>query len=325
MDGHYRIKAQGGPDVLEWHSEAPRELGPGDVLVRHTAIGLNYIDVYHRSGLYKLPLPSRLGVEAAGRVEATGKEVTRTKVGDRVGYALGMGAYGESNVVNEAFIVVLPEQITDETAAAVLLKGLTVSYLLRKTHAVTAGDTLLVHAAAGGVGLLLCQWANHIGATVIGTVGSEAKAELARSNGAHHTILYNQEDVVARVRELTDGAGVNVSYDSVGAATYERSLNSLAPLGKFVSFGSASGKIPSVNPHDLQVKGSLFFTRPSLANYATPPSALDDLANSLFEVIASGAVEVHIKQRYALSDAAQAHVDLEARATTGSTVIIPGS
>jgi len=246
-------------------------------------------------------------------------------VGDRVGYAMGMGAYGESNLVNEAFVVALPDHISDETAAAVLLKGFTVSYLLRKTHALTSDDTILVHAAAGGVGLLLCQWANHIGATVIGTVGNEIKAELARANGAQHTIEYNSEDVVERVKDITNGKGVSVAYDSVGAATYERSLNSLAPLGKFISFGSASGKIPGVDPHDLQTKGSLFFTRPSLAHYATPPEALDDLATSLFQLIKTAALDVHIKQRYELGDLKQAHVDLEARATTGSTVILPNT
>ena len=323
MEGHYQIESQGGPEVMVWQSKAPNAPGANGVLIRHTAIGLNYIDVYHRSGLYKLPLPSRLGVEAVGYVEAIGDSVERVAVGDRVGYAMGMGAYGESNVVNEAFVVKLPQQISDETAAAVLLKGLTVSYLLRKTHSLSADDTILVHAAAGGVGLLLCQWANRIGATVIGTVGSASKAGLARANGAHHTIEYTSEDVVERVQEITDGAGVNVAYDSVGAATYERSLNSLAPLGKFISFGSASGKIPGVDPHDLQTKGSLFFTRPSLAHYATPPAALDDLATSLFSAIETGAVKVHIKQRYSLSDLRQAHVDLEARATTGSTVILP--
>jgi len=265
MDGFYQISSQGGPEVLEWHNKAPNTPAAKDVLIRHT-----------------LPLPSRLGVEAVGHVEAVGSSVTRVKVGDRVGYAMGMGAYGESNLVNEAFVVRLPQSINDETAAAVLLKGLTVSYLLRKTHKLTSDDTILVHAAAGGVGLLLCQWANHIGATF-----------------------------------------VNVAYDSVGAATYERSLNSLAPLGKFISYGSASGKIPAVDPHDLQTKGSLFFTRPSLAHYATPPAALDDLATSLFQAIDTGALEVHIKQRYGLSDLKQAHVDLEARATTGSTVILP--
>jgi len=323
MNGHYRITRQGGPDVLEWIIESPRHPERREVLVKHTAIGLNYIDVYHRSGLYSLPLPSRLGVEAVGIVEAIGESVERVKVGDRIGYAMGMGAYGESNLVNEAFVVPLPDGVDDQTAAAVLLKGLTVSYLIRKTHELTASDTILVHAAAGGVGLLLCQWANHIGATVIGTVGNEAKAELAQANGAHHTVLYNEQDVVEQVKELTNGVGVNVAYDSVGAATYERSLNSLAPLGKFVSYGSSSGKIPSVVPHDLQTKGSLHFTRPSLAHYANPPSALDDLATSLFDVINSGAVQVHIKQRYPLSELAQAHVDLEARATTGSTVILP--
>jgi len=273
--------------------------------------------------LYALPLPWRRGVEAAGRVIAVGAAVSRVKVGQRVAYAMGMGAYGESNIVSENTVVAIPDGIDDQTAAAVLLKGLTVSYLLRKTHALDAGETILVHAAAGGVGLLLCQWAKHLGATVIGTAGSEPKAALARVNGADHAIEYNQQDFVQQVKEITGGKGVSVVYDSVGAATYERSLRSLAPLGKFVSFGSASGKIPGVDPHDLQTKGSLFFTRPSLADYASTPEQLDELAASLFQVIETGAVKVHIKQRYELADLQQAHIDLEARATTGSTVLIP--
>jgi len=323
MTGHYIVEQPGGPDALRWVETNPQDLAPHQVRIAHTAVGLNYIDVYHRSGVYPLPLPSRLGVEAAGLVIETGADVARVAVGDRVGYALSMGAYGTTNIVPESALVRLPESISDETAAACLLKGLTASYLLRKTYAVAAGDTILVHAAAGGVGLILCQWAKRLGARVIATVGSSAKAELARANGAEHTILYDSEDVVKRVQDLTNNQGVPVVYDSVGAATYSRSLDCLAPLGMFVSYGNASGKVASVDPQDLASRGSLFFTRPSLAAYANPVSALDDLAQSLFEVVANGADDVHIKQRYALSDLSQAHTDLEARVTTGSTVLLP--
>jgi len=323
MVGVYRIHETGGPDVLRWEDEQFASPGSDQVLVRHTAIGLNYLDTYHRSGLYPLPLPARLGVEAAGLVEAVGDAVTDLSVGDRVAYAGYPGAYGDANLVPAGRLVAVPEGISDEIAAASLLKGLTVCYLLQRTFPVNADHTLLVHAAAGGVGLILCQWARHIGATIIGTVGSAEKAALAEDNGATHTILYREEDVVKRVRELTGGRGVDVSYDSVGKDTFETSLNSLAPLGMFVSYGNASGNAPAVHPHDLQNRGSLFFTRPTLATYAARTSDLRSMADQLFALISSGVVQIHVNQRYPLSALPQAHRDLESRATTGSTVLLP--
>jgi NADPH2:quinone reductase len=273
--------------------------------------------------MYPLPLPSRLGVEGAGVVEAVGSAVTTLKPGDRVAYAGGLGSYAEANLIPAGRLVLLPEGISEEIAAASLLKGLTAAYLLLETYPVTATDTVLVHAAAGGVGLILCQWAKHLGATVIGTVGSAEKAELASKNGADHTILYREEDVVSRVKDITDGRMVNVSYDSVGKDTFEISLDSLAPLGMFVSFGNSSGNAPAVMPHDLQNRGSLFFTRPSLAHYTATTEALTSLAEQFFSVVTSGIVQIHINQRYPLSELVQAHTDLEARKTTGSTVILP--
>ncbi|MCL4144469.1 UNVERIFIED_CONTAM: hypothetical protein GTU68_017740, partial [Idotea baltica] len=267
--------------------------------------------------------PSRLGVEAAGVVEAVGDQVTSVSVGQRVAYAGGLGAYAEACNVPASRLVAIPDGVTDEIAAASLLKGLTTCYLLTRTYKVTADTTLLAHAAAGGVGLLLCQWAKHLGATTIGTVGSQAKAELATANGADHTILYQEEDVVARVKELTNGKGVNVVYDSVGKSTYDWSLNSLAPLGMFVSYGNASGNSPAVQPHDLQNKGSLFFTRPTLATYSADPKDLNAMADEFFGLVSNGTIKVHVNQRYALKDLVQAHIDIEARTTTGSTVIIP--
>lgn len=323
MVGVYRIHETGGPEVLRWEDEQLAAPSGDQVLVRHTAIGLNYLDTYHRSGLYPLPLPSRLGVEAAGIIEAVGDAVTDLAVGDRVAYAGYPGAYGEANLVPAGRLVAVPETISDETAAASLLKGLTVCYLLQRTFPVTAEHTLLVHAAAGGVGLILCQWARHIGATIIGTVGSAEKAALAHENGATHTILYREEDVASRVRELTGGRGVDVSYDSVGKDTFETSLDSLAPLGMFVSYGNASGNAPPVHPHELQNRGSLFFTRPTLATYAARTSDLRAMADELFALIASGVVQIHVNQHYPLSELPQAHRDLESRATTGSTVLLP--
>lgn len=323
MVGVYRIHQPGGPEVMQWEEE---ELGApegGMVLIRHTAIGLNYIDTYHRSGLYNLPLPSRLGVEAAGVVEAVGSKVQDVRPGDRVAYAGGLGAYAEASLMPASRLVVLPDDISEEVAAASLLKGLTAAYLLNRTFPVTAGHWVLVHAAAGGVGLILCQWAHYLGARVIGTVGNEAKAELARANGADHTILYREEDVAQRVRELTDGRGVNVAYDSVGKDTFDASLKSLAPLGMFVSYGNASGNAPDVPPHELQNHGSLFFTRPSLAHYSAAPADLKALAELFFSVVLDKTVTIHINQRYGLNELVQAHRDLEARKTTGSTVIIP--
>lgn len=323
MTGIYRIHDTGGPDVLRWEDA---DLPPprGDlVLVRHTAVGLNYIDTYHRSGLYPLPLPSRLGVEAAGVVEAVGDDVGDFRTGDRVAYAGGLGAYAEANVLPAGRLVPVPSGISDEVAAASLLKGLTTCYLLTRTYPLRADHTLLVHAAAGGVGLLLCQWARHIGATIIGTVGTPEKGELARANGADHTILYREEDVVARVKEITAGRGVDVAYDSVGKDTFTMTLDSLAPLGMFVSFGNASGNAPAVQPHELQNRGSLFFTRPTLATYTAKTQDLRAMAASLFELIANGTLTVHVNQRYPLAELPQAHRDLEGRVTTGSVVLLP--
>ncbi|MGE0624480.1 MAG: quinone oxidoreductase [Pseudomonadales bacterium] len=323
MVGVYRMYEPGPPDVMRWEDADLGEPGPGMVLIRHTAIGLNYIDTYHRSGLYPLPLPTRLGVEAAGVVVSVGEGVGDLREGDRVAYAGGLGAYAEANIMPASRLVKLPDTVSEELAAASLLKGLTAAYLLTRTFPVSADHDILVHAAAGGVGLILCQWAHHIGATVIGTVGSEDKAALARENGADHTILYRQEDVAKRVRELTGGRGVHVSYDSVGKDTFQASLASLAPLGMFVSYGNASGNAPDVPPHELQNRGSLFFTRPSLAHYTANPADLKALADRFFAVLGDGTVRVHINQRYPLSELVQAHRDLEARKTTGSTVIVP--
>jgi NADPH2:quinone reductase len=323
MVGVYRIHEAGGPEVLSWESEELPDPTGELVRIRHTAIGLNYIDTYHRSGLYPLPYPTRLGVEAAGFVEAAGDAVTDLKEGDRVAYAGGMGAYAEANNVPASRLVRIPDNLADETVAACLLKGLTACYLLTRTYPLAANDTMLLHAAAGGTGLIMCQWARHIGATVIGTAGSREKAELAEHNGADHTILYREEDVVARVREITGGRGVNVAYDSVGLDTYQVTLKSLAPLGMFVSFGNASGKVPPVDPQDLVSNGSLFFTRPSLAHYTLRPEDLRAMADQLLGLVANRTVEIHINQRYALKDLVQAHRDLESRSTSGSTIIIP--
>ncbi len=324
MTGVYRIHETGGPEVLRWEQQSLAPPGGDQVLVRHTAIGLNYIDTYHRSGLYPLKLPSRLGTEAAGVIEAVGDRVTDLASGDRVAYAGALGAYAEANLIPAGRLVRVPEEVSDEVAAASLLKGLTTCYLLTRTVKVTPEHTLLVHAAAGGVGLILCQWARIIGATVIGTVGSKDKARLARDNGADHTILYREEDAVARVREITDGRGVDVVYDSVGRDTFQISLDSLAPLGMFVSYGNASGNAPAVQPHDLQSRGSLFFTRPTLATYAARTEDLRAMADELFGLIGAGRIRIHINQRYPLSELAQAHRDMESRATTGSTVLMPG-
>lgn len=323
MTGVYRMHEPGAPEVMQWEEVALGKPTANMVLIRHTAIGLNYIDTYHRSGLYPLPLPSRLGVEAAGIVEAVGDDVQNLKPGDRVAYAGGLGAYAESSLMPESRLVVLPDEISEEVAAASLLKGLTAAYLLTRTFPVAADDNILVHAAAGGVGLILCQWAHHLGATVIGTVGSEEKAQLAKANGADHTILYRDEAVSERVRALTDGYGVDVVYDAVGKDTFDASLKSLAPLGMFVSYGNASGNAPDVPPHALQNNGSLFFTRPSLAHYTADPADLSALAALFFSVIKDAVVTIHINQRYGLNELVQAHRDLEARKTTGSTVIIP--
>ncbi len=325
MNYAIRLHHTGGPEVLFWKQVPVPTPGPGEVLLRQTAIGLNFIDVYHRNGLYPLgDLPATPGLEAAAVVDAVGDGVVSVAPGQRVAYAsLPPGAYAEVRVMPAARVVPLPDTIDDRTAAAMMLKGMTARYLLKRTYSVEAGDVILVHAAAGGVGLILCQWAKHLGATVIGTVGSPAKAELARAHGCDHTILYSQETVPERVREITDGRGVAVVYDSVGKATFAGSIDSLAPLGMMVSYGNASGPLDPVDPALLAKKGSLFFTRPSLMTYTASDADYIETARDLIGAVTSGAVRIRVNQTYALRDAAQAHRDLEARRTTGSVVLLP--
>ena len=319
-----RIHQPGGPEVLSWEETEVPAPAAGQVLVRHTAIGLNFIDVYHRTGLYPAPLPFIPGLEGAGVVEALGDGVAELKVGDRVAYASPpLGAYAEARVIPADRLVKLPESIDDRTAAAMMLQGMTAQYLLRRTYRVHPGDTILIHAAAGGVGLLVCQWAKHLGATVIGTVGSEEKAELARAHGCDHPILYKTEDFVARVRDITNGQGVPVVYDSVGRDTFLKSLDCLRPLGMMVSFGQSSGKIEPLDTGLLGAKGSLFLTRPSLMSYTAGREDLIASAAELFDMVEKGVVKVEIRQTYALKDAALAHRDLEERKTTGSTLLLP--
>ena len=320
-----RIHEHGGPEVLRWEEVEVGEPGPGQLRVRHGAVGLNYIDVYHRTGLYPLPsLPWTLGMEGAGQVGAVGEGVTEFKPGDRIAYASPpVGAYAEVRLIPADRVVALPDAIDDRTAAAMMLQGMTAQYLLRRTYRVQPGDAILLHAAAGGVGLIASQWARHLGATVIGTVGSEEKAELARAHGCHHTILYNRENFVERVREITGGQGVVVVYDSVGKDTFMGSLDCLRPLGMMVSFGNASGPVPPFEPAILAAKGSLFFTRPTLMTYTAQRADLLASAAELFGVVSSGAVRIEVRQTYPLAETARAHRDLEARQTTGSTVLLP--
>jgi NADPH:quinone reductase len=319
-----RIHQAGGPEVMAWEEIDVPAPAPGQVLLRHTAVGLNFIDVYHRTGLYPVPVPFTPGLEGAGVVEALGDGVTEFSVGDRVAYANPpLGAYAQARVMPADRLVRLPGSIDDRTAATMMLQGMTAQYLLRRTYRVQAGDTILIHAAAGGVGLLVCQWAKHLGATVIGTVGSEDKAELAKAHGCDHPILYKSEDFVARVREITGGEGVPVVYDSVGADTFLKSLDCLRPLGMMVSFGQSSGKVEALDTGLLAAKGSLFLTRPSLMAYTAKRADLVASAAELFEVVAMGAVKVEVRQTYALKDAANAHRDLEGRKTTGSTLLLP--
>ncbi|GAB4171783.1 MAG: quinone oxidoreductase [Thalassobaculales bacterium] len=319
-----RIHETGGPAVLRWEEVSVGDPGPGEIRVRHTAVGLNYIDTYHRSGLYPLPLPAGIGMEAAGTVEAIGPGVTELAPGDRVAYAAPpTGAYAEARLIAAAKVVKVPDGITDATAAAMMLKGMTVRYLIRRTYAVKPGDTVLFHAAAGGVGLIACQWLKHLGATVIGTVGDDAKAELAKAHGCDHAIVYTREDFVARVKEITGGAGVPVVYDSVGASTFMKSLDCLRPLGLMVSFGNASGAVPPFDIGILSAKGSLFLTRPTLVTYTAKREDLVQTAADLFEVVRSGAVKIDINQTFPLSEARAAHEALEGRRTTGSTLLIP--
>ena len=317
-----RIEETGGPEVLRWVQMEVGAPGEGEVRLAQTAVGLNYIDVYHRSGLYPMELPSGIGLEAAARVEAVGAGVTDLKEGDRVAYAAPpIGAYAEARLMPAHRLVKLPDEIDDRLAAAMMLQGMTVQYLIRRTHQVKAGDTVLFHAAAGGVGLIACQWLKALGATVIGTVGSDAKAELAKAHGCDHAIVYTRDNFVERVKEITGGEGVPVVYDSVGRDTWEGSLDCLAQFGLMVSFGNASGPVPPVNLGVLSAKGSLFVTRPTLMNYTAKRSDLVASANELFEVVRSGAVKIEVNQTYPLAEAVQAHRDLEARKTTGSTVL----
>ena len=324
MSKAIRIHAHGGPEVMQWEAVPTPEPGPAEALVHHTAVGLNFIDVYFRTGLYKIPtMPATLGMEAAGTVTAVGADVTHLKPGDRVAYATGpIGAYATDRVIAADRLVKLPDSIDDTTAAAMMLQGMTAQYLLRTTHRVQPGETILVHAAAGGVGLILCQWAKHLGATVIGVVGTEAKAELARAHGAQHVIIGNAT-LAADVKRLTGGAMVPVVYDSVGKDTFAASLDCLAPLGLMITYGNSSGPVPPVDLGILSAKGSLYVTRPTLATYTAKAKDLAASAADLFDVVGSGAVKIRVNQTFPLKDAAAAHTALEARQTTGSTVLIP--
>lgn len=319
-----RIYETGGPEVLRWEDVVVGEPDAGQVLLKQTAVGLNYIDTYHRSGLYPLELPATLGMEGAGVVAAVGPQVDDLKAGDRVAYAGGpIGSYAEQRLFPADRLVKLPDTISDAQAAGMMLKGLTVQYLLRLCYEVQAGDTILVQAAAGGVGLLLCQWARHLGATVIGTVGSEEKAALASENGCDHCIFYRREKVSERVREITSGSGVPVVYDSVGRDTFMDSLDCLQPRGLMVTFGQSSGAVDPLPVHELTARGSLFLTRPTLASFVATRQELLANAGQLFEVVTSGAVQVDVRQTYPLGEAAAAHRDLQARQTAGSTVLLP--
>jgi len=318
-----QVSRTGAPEVLETVDIPTPEPGPGQVRLRHEAIGINFIDTYHRSGLYPLKLPVTLGQEAAGVVDAVGEGVTTFKPGDRAAYTGQFGGYAEYNVVPAARLLHLPTGVAAEVAAGSLLKGMTAEFLLRRCRPVKAGETILVHAAAGGVGAILCQWAKHLGVHVIGAVGSEDKAKLARQHGCEQVILYRDEDVAARVKEITGGAGVPVVYDGVGAATFEASLSSLSRRGMLVSFGNASGPAPAIEPGRLSRMGSLFLTRPTLFDYIITSEELAESSAALFHVIETGAVKIDIGQRFALADARKAHEALESRATVGSSLLIP--
>ncbi|HEX4335040.1 MAG TPA: quinone oxidoreductase [Polyangiaceae bacterium] len=323
--GRIVIEKNGGPEELHWQQVELGEPGPNEVRVRHTAVGMNFIDVYFRTGLYAgsgFPLP--LGSEAAGVVEAVGSGVTELRVGDRVAYGSGpLGAYSEARLISAHHVVRVPDGIADDVAAAIMLKGMTAEYLLHRTVTVHAGDTVLVHAAAGGVGLLLCQWAKHLGVRVLGTVGNDEKAALALAHGCDASIVYGREDVAKHVRELTSGKGVRVVYDSVGKDTFQASLDSLAPRGMLVLFGQSSGKVAPFDPQLLAAKGSLFFTRPTLGHYIATRAELVESAGRVFAAVAEGTLKINIGQRFALKDAAKAHTELEARRTTGATVLSP--
>ena len=319
-----RISRTGGPEVMEYVDVDVGEPGPGEARVRQEAIGVNFIDIYFRTGLYPQPLPAGLGMEGAGIVEAVGEGVTEVKAGDRVAYAgRPNGAYAQLRNMPSNILLRLPDAISFDTGAAMMLQGLTVQYLFKRTVKLKRGDTILFHAAAGGVGLIAAQWARAIGVNMIGTVGSEQKAALAKANGCTHVINYNSENFVERVREITDGKKVSVVYDSIGKDTFIGSLDCLQPLGMMVSFGSASGPVPDFSLAELASRGSLFVTRPTLFSYAAARSDLEDMAADLFEMVGSGQVKIEVNQRYRLADAAQAHRDLESRKTTGSSILLP--
>ncbi len=319
-----RIHEYGDPSVLRWEPVDLPAPAAGEALVRHTAVGLNFIDVYHRTGLYPVGVfPSGIGLEGAGVVEAVGDQVTEVKVGDRVAYAGGpLGAYAERRNLPAERLLVLPEAIADQQAAAMMLQGMTAEYLLRRAYPVQAGDTILIHAAAGGVGSIVCQWAHHLGATVIGTVGNDTKAEAARANGCDHPIVYSRENFVERVREITGDAGVAVVYDSVGRDTFMGSLDCLRKRGMMVSFGQSSGAVPAFDIGILAKKGALFLTRPNLVSYTGTRAELQESAGALFDVVGRGIVRIGVNQTFELADAAEAHRALEARKTTGSTVLL---
>lgn len=320
-----RIHETGGPEVLQWMDVEVGDPGPGEVRVRHTAIGLNFIDVYFRTGLYMGPdVPFTPGMEAAGVVQAVGKEVHELVVGDRVAYATPpVGAYAEERIISADRLIGIPDAIGDETAAAMMLKGMTAQYLLRRTYHVQPGEFILFHAAAGGVGLIACQWAQHLGAKVIGTVSSREKAELAASHGCHHPIVYTEEKVIDRVRDITSGMGVSVVYDSVGRDTFSGSLSCLRPRGMMVSFGQSSGPVPPLDLTELSTRGSLFLTRPTLTHYTHTRDELVSTAHELIDVVKKGIVKVEVNQTFRLEDAADAHRALEGRRTTGSTLLMP--
>jgi NADPH2:quinone reductase len=321
-----RVHAYGGPEVLKWEKVEVGEPGPGEVRIKQTAVGLNYIDVYSRTGFYpQASLPFIPGMESAGVVTAVGQGVKGLKAGDRVAYAGPLGAYAEERLIAADRVVKIPKGISDEIAASIMLKGMTAQYLLRRTYVVGPKTTLLFHAAAGGVGLIACQWAASLGATVIGTVGSAGKALIARAHGCAHVINYREEDFVTMVKAYTDGKGVDVVYDSIGKDTFPGSLDCLKPLGLWVSFGQASGPVPEFKITLLSQKGSLYATRPSIANYTATRKDLVATANDLFDVVSSGKVKVAVNQTYPLAEAARAHRDLEARLTTGSTVLLPAT
>ncbi|MFM0036492.1 quinone oxidoreductase [Paraburkholderia strydomiana] len=320
-----RFHETGGPEVLRYEDVEVGEPGPGEVRLRHEAVGLNFADTYFRSGLYPVPLPAGMGVEAAGVVEAVGKGVTNVAVGDRVtytGFINTLGAYSTERLCPAEPLIKLPQGISCATAAAMTMRGLTSAYLMRRIYDFKPGNTILLHAAAGGVGLIVSQWAKLLGLTVIGTVSSEAKAEVARAHGCAHTINYSHEDVARRVRELTDGVGVNVVFDSVGKDTFDATLNSVKRRGLIVCVGTASGPITAFNPQILAMKGSPYLTRPALADYIADPAEKADLAAEIFGHVAAGRISIEINQRYALEDAAQAHRDVESRKTTGSSVFV---